>query len=627
MFALLALGSGFANTPPIVKLVPKAIPNALAPLSERPVLIPKPKTDQLKWEKTLPLTGNWSFPAGRFRHFDQFQAALRRRFRIPPPSGAAIPVDGGTAKLGLRAGGYRIIVTPTKVSVIGQEDEGLRYGLERLAGLAFVKDGKLQLPTGLLLDEPVRDFRGVHLFVGPEANGFQKRLWERVLLPLGMNKAVLQCERTAWNSLPGIRTDITMDREALAHLFAMYRGMGVEPIPLIQSFGHMEWLFAKESNLDIAFNPEVLYAIDPRKPRTREVLNALWDEAITLLKPDRIHFGLDEVDMRGFPDDPALVTDLWTMHLPFLGGIAKRHGKEMMLWGDQALAPGEAIDAAFGNDKENAARRRAAIPKGATITDWHYKADPKPSDFTGSLQLWKNSGLRPIASTWLDLENIRGFNLAADLESVGTLQTTWVGYESNETNMLRNIGQFVAMVYAADTSWSARQETLDRLPYSPGRVFARMMYGSPLPVVPVAGFSLGSGTAKTVDGVTFAVFPPMALDTRQIDAKTPETVFQTGGSGAGLSILLDAGLQTEAGEPVAEITATFADGKKVGTTVRYGWDVRAADDPEETVRTVRDGNVSVVRLPFGGRKDLVSFTIRPLSAKAGVRVHGATVTP
>ncbi|CAN5633542.1 hypothetical protein BH11ARM2_BH11ARM2_28210 [soil metagenome] len=530
--------------------------------------------------------------------------------------------------MGMRPGGYRIIVTPTKVSVIGQEDEGLRYALERLAQMVFVKDGKLQLPTGLLLDEPVRDFRGVHLFVGPQANAFQKRLWERVLFPLGFNKVVLQCERTDWESLPGIKTDITMDRDALARLFAMYRTMNVEPIPLIQSFGHMEWLFANGKNLDVAFNPEVLYAIDPRKPRTREILDALWGEAIALLKPDRIHFGLDEVDMRGFPDDPALVTQLWETHLPYLGGIARKYGKTMMLWGDQGLAPGEAIDATLGHDKTNAAKRRAAIPKKAEITDWHYKADGKPSDYSPTLQLWKNEGLHPIASTWFQLQNIRGFNLAADLENAGTLQTTWAGYESNETNMLQNISQFTAMVYAADTAWSARQETLDALPYRPAEVFQRMMYGTPQAVARIAGTTFGTGTPRVLDGMTFAVFAPIALGTG-LDGKprVSQANVVMNSTGSEVALLVDTELPVDNGTSVAEIVANFADGKETRTTVRYCWDVRASDDPESTARTPRDGNVSVVRLSFGGTKKLLSLSLRPLSTTAGLRLHAVTLIP
>ncbi|RYG45456.1 hypothetical protein EON79_12590, partial [bacterium] len=393
-------GQPLAAKPISLKLAAQPVPNALTPVPERPVLIPKPSKDQLNWEKTLPLTGNWAFPVGRFRGFAEFETALKRRFRIPVTAGPPVDIDGGTAKLGLKPGGYRIIVTPTKISVIGQEDEGLRYGLHRLAQLAFVKDGQLHLPTGLLLDQPVREFRGVHLFVGPEANAFQKRLWERVLFPLGFNKVVLQCERTDWESTPGIRTAGTMNRKDLARLFAMYRAMNVEPIPLIQSFGHMEWLFANGKNLDFALNPAVPYTIDPRKPETQALLKKLWAEAAALLKPSRFHFGLDEVAMRGLPENPSLVTQMWETHLPFLGGIARSHQAGMMLWGDQALAPGEGPDASLGDDRDNAARRRKAIPKGAEITDWHYKADPRFSNFTRVLQLWKSEGFRPIASTW-----------------------------------------------------------------------------------------------------------------------------------------------------------------------------------------------------------------------------------
>ena len=91
-----------------------------------------------------------------------------------------------------------------------------------------------------------------------------------------------------------------MKKEDLAKLFQWYRGIEVEPIPLIQSFGHMGWLFANGMNKDLAINPQVPYTLDPRKPGAKELIGKVWDEAASLLKPRTIHVGLDEVDMLGF---------------------------------------------------------------------------------------------------------------------------------------------------------------------------------------------------------------------------------------------------------------------------------------------------------------------------------------
>ena len=69
-------------------------------------------------------------------------------------------------------------------------------------------------------------WRGVHLFVGPNALEFHKQLWTNVLLPLGYNKVVLQCEQTEWKCLPNLKGGISMQRDDLAKLCEWYRSKG-----------------------------------------------------------------------------------------------------------------------------------------------------------------------------------------------------------------------------------------------------------------------------------------------------------------------------------------------------------------------------------------------------------------
>lgn len=328
------------------------------------------------------------------------------------------------------------------------------------------------LSLSLLQGKPATAWRGVHLFVGPTALAFHKKLWTNVLLPLGYNKVVLQCERTEWNCLPNVRGGINMPRKDLANLCDWYRSKGVEPIPLVQSFGHAEWLFQKKANLDLAYNPKIPYAVDPRNPKVKPLFQKLWKEVIQVTKAKTIHFGLDEVDLRGFAKkDPALVTKLWRIQLPMLAKIAKRHKVKMMLWGDEILAPGQAPDATNAPTAEIAAARRAVIPKGAYIADWHYRRDPTPALFATSLALLKKEGFIPIASTWYKPENIRGFVTAAVDARCGVLQTTWAGYESSEANMFKSMNQFSAMVLTADYAWNGRRAKEN---YDPEKVFRRM---------------------------------------------------------------------------------------------------------------------------------------------------------
>lgn len=624
----------FATTPPkLIELTGQKTDSAFVPPDSHPVLIPKPKKDLLDWDHPTPISGVWNFPAGRVAYLPDLMDGLHRRFQFDSSSLAtpAVDLDGGEAKLGLNPGAFRITIRKGSVSVIGQETEGYRNGLRRLAQLAFLKNGQMVLPTGQILDDPSTIWRGVHLFVGPDALVFQRKLWDRVLGPLGFNKVVLQCERTNWKSLPGIGTKTTMAREDLVKLFDFYRSINVEPIPLIQSYGHAEWLFANHQNLDIALNKAVPYAVDPRIPRTRKVLDSLWDEAIEALHPKTIHFGLDEVDMRGFEESPHLETELWNLHIPFLAEIAKRHQVKMMMWGDQIEAPGEAPDAAFGDTKEDAAKRRSVIPRGTFIADWHYMADSNPNTFLPSLTLLNNDDLIPVASAWYRPENVRGFDLAAAKAGFGTLQTTWAGYESDEPGFIRNFNQFAAMVLAGDYSWSARPEELKDLGYDPQAVLRQMYFGLPLPLGPLKGtrFSDGDGQDLKIGNTLFLLGSPIQLRSviRAVASRAPESVVaRLKGSGQHLAIAIDTLAALDEGAKVGELDIELADGSRIRKDLIYGQDVRAADDSGVTLFGERANGITGLTVQLANHPvEIRGLTLQSVDAVAGLRLHAVTL--
>lgn len=617
------------GAPRVVMAPAKTIPDAELPDESIPPLIPDPKMSLLDYGNTLAVTNNWKLPAGRPKFFDLLKSEFDKRFSFPAidANTPAVSFDGGMSDFKKPEGTYHIKITNSSVSVYGQEAMGLRNGIYRLAQLAFIKDGKVCLPTGIIQDEPRTEFRGVHLFVGPSALSFHQKLWSNVLRPLGFNKVVLQCERTDWKALPGIHTNISMSEDDLVKLFKWYRSQEVEPIPLIQSFGHMEWLFANGKNLNLAVNPKNPYAIDPRKPEARELVSKLWDEAITTLKPKTVHFGLDEVDMIGFDKpDPDLVTDMWKQLMPTLGDIAKRNNVKPMLWGDEGLAPAEAVDAMNGSDLANARERRDAIPKGAFIADWHYKPDPSHVPFVKSLQLWKNANLNPIASMWYRPENIRGFSLAADVEDVGTLQTTWNGYESSEANMLRDLKQYSAMVLAADYSWSARSENVSELPYDPMTVFAKMYNPHPSPLVAAAGATVGDGALFTCGNVRFATLDKMTLSgisTATVDSPDSLIVNVTG-TAKEVALALTCDFVSPDAEKIGEATITYSDGTQDKTDLLYGLHVRARDDDGGTFYGLREKDVTCLRLPAKA-KPIRNVSVATANRYSGIQLVGLTL--
>ena len=605
--------------------------NGIVPNESIPALIPNPKMSILDWNNTLTISNLWKLPAGRPKYFDLFRAELEKRFEMPEPGTVEnrVSFDGGMSEFKKREGMYQIKITKDSISVYGQEAAGLRNGVYRLAQMAFIKNGKICLPTGMIEDEPRTDFRGVHLFVGPQAITFQQKLWNNVLLPLGFNKVVLQCERTDWNSLPGVHVPISMKQEDLVKLFSWYRSQSVEPIPLIQSFGHMDWFFANGMNKGLAYNDEMPYTLDPRKDGAKLAIGKVWDEAIRALKPKSIHVGLDEVDMLGFPTHfPPLTTELWKNMLPYLGGVADRNGVKLMMWGDEGLAPGEAVDATNGDDKFNAAQRRRAIPKGTMIADWHYKPDPSHTPFVKSLQLWKLEGFEPIASSWYQPDNIRSFNLAADVENVGTLQTTWAGYESNEVNMLKNLNQFTAMVLAGDYGWSGRSEKIEELPYDAARIFGRMYNPKQSPIIPSEALLVGVGDLFTVGGIKFS-----KLENTGLSGITPSSLanpdsleFNVSGIQREVAIALSCEISANQAQKIGEMTVDYKDGTQETINLLYGLHVKAFDDEGATFYGERDKGRTCFRFSVKP-KELERVEFRATNRYSGLKIEGLTLIP
>jgi hypothetical protein len=394
----------------------------------------------------------------------------------------------------------------------------------------------------------------------------------------------------------------------------------------------MEWLFANGKNRDLALNPDVLYSIDPRIPRTREVLTALWNEIISSLKPTTVHFGLDEVDMRGWKPNPQFVTEMWNLHVPFLADIAERNHVRMMLWGDKGLAPTEAVDAGFGDSLEEAKKRRSVIPKDALIGDWHYAGNPDSRKFETSLRLWHTSGQKPIASAWFNSQNIQSFFQAAkDTNSAGALITTWAGYESSEETMLAALKQYSAMVLAADYAWNPRPDPVSKLPYDPMLVLKRMYFDNPSSLGPTPGteFSESKSSERRIGGVNFRVLssPIRSASVLSADAATSpaELKIEMTGRGSKLYLALTTDQPVEDGKRLAKVEIGIAGEKPVVYILKYGLHVRAANATGVCVFADRTDGISALGLAVPRKKTITYCRITEVDRLAGLTVHGVSL--
>lgn len=463
--------------------------------------------------------------------------------------------------------GYAIEVAADQINLQYKTKQGLQHAVHTLAQLTKNENGQLVIPQGIIKDEPSVAWRGIHMFTGPHSRYLHSNLYNRILLPLKMNKVVLQCEQARWKSRPEIHNSISVPLYDLKDEFRFLRRNYCEPIPLIQSLGHMEWFFKPAQNRFMAVNPQYPYTLNPYLPESQKAVKQLWDETFALLKPTTMHIGFDEIGMIGFNQPKEKEVGYFKTQINFLHSYAQQKNAKLMLWGDMGLAPGEGPDALNGVTKERAAAIRSFIPAGSYVADWHYLNNPNPEVYKSNLEIWKQNNNLPIASPWLWPNNVRGFVHAAIDEKAGVLQTTWADFESSEKNMLLNIEQFGAYILAMDYAWSGRKELPADLPYNPVEEFTQRFYSRTKPISNKNGWRI----AENIQ---------LGNSTSSVQNKLPHSVtlkFSTLAAN-GIKIKASTAIILPEGTPVASIRF-LQNGKYVTEMIlHYGVEIRGKND-------------------------------------------------
>ncbi len=364
---------------------------------------------------------------------------------------------------------YRLRADKNGIEIEAPTARGAFYGIQTLAQLIRPDGKNARVAPVEIEDYPSLQFRGAHWFPSQSGVPFHKRLIQ-VMARAKMNAAVIQCEAARWDSHPEIAAPNSISKADLRALVALCRANFIEPIPLINTPGHAEWMFRGGQNLDLAEDPQNPYAYAVNNPQSSAFIQQILAEAIEVFQPQTFHIGHDEVTLRGrFPNPDnrfhragESATDLVMKNLTSLHDWLGAQGIKTMVWSDMFLHPDEGADAASAPSVAEARKRRQMLPKDVTVVDWHYGSNAKYP----SLELFKKDGLQTVAATWNTPQNIRNFSRAAQQNgSLGLLQTTWAGYFPDAGTLDSALSQFTAFVLAGDYAWSNRSEAPDALPY------------------------------------------------------------------------------------------------------------------------------------------------------------------
>lgn len=241
--------------------------------------------------------------------------------------------------------GFRIEAEPEHCQVRGGRT-GLLYAADLLAELKARNGG---VPCAEYSDTPDLAFRCYHMDLKKGSGGLPdlKRTLKR-LRELRYNYVLIEYEnRIKLDSLPGIEAPDAFSHEEIRELNAYAKENGIRVIPLLQSFGHLEYLLKHPDYQKYSELPDDFQQLCPLKDEAFELWKKVFDE-MRSLHPDTdyFHIGGDEAYNLGKCPKCAEYAkkhspgELFFHHIERVCRYAADHGCRPILWHDMLAQAG-----------------------------------------------------------------------------------------------------------------------------------------------------------------------------------------------------------------------------------------------------------------------------------------------
>ena len=261
------------------------------------------------------------------------------------------------------------------------------------------------------------------------------RKWLQKASAMGYNGVLWEIEdKIAWETCPECVSPDAFSKKTFREILAYARSLGLEPVPLLQTVGHAEYVLQHEKYFSFREDPSKYDCYATCKPGVRRFIKRWIDEYLDLFGEVRyFHLGGDEA--YEFATSPECQAEMRNggkgkLYADYIADIAQpllKRGIRPCIWGDQILHYPEAV---------------RDLPKGVVIWDWNYSdGDTVPASVT----VWDRG--KRLSRAELTPEDIRHFPEIID--SGGNLRAFYTA------DALKRLGYDVVLCSSARSSGDA----------------------------------------------------------------------------------------------------------------------------------------------------------------------------
>jgi hypothetical protein len=192
-----------------------------------------------------------------------------------------------------------------------------------------------------------------------------QRKWLRKIAEMGYNAVLWELEdKIRWESCPECVWPEAMSKGDFRELLAYSRELGLEPIPLLQTIGHAEYVLKHEPYHKLRELPDKYDCYCTSNPEARAFLIAWIEEYLDLFgEVSHFHLGGDEAYVFASCPKCAELAEkrgrnaVYAEHIEALAAPILEKGARPGIWCDMVMRHPDSLD---------------AIPKKFVIWDWNY---------------------------------------------------------------------------------------------------------------------------------------------------------------------------------------------------------------------------------------------------------------